>query len=105
MHLVKLILLRSISFRLRVPWGSTDPIKFQNAGYSTITFTVTTKSMEMYVDVAQPGRPNSINVLSVCQEANTTKTYTADISNLSTVAVYVSFTDYCDSIITNMYVK
>ena len=89
----------------KFPWGSTDPIKFQNAGYSTITFTVTTKSMEMRVTVYQPGRPNSINVLSVCQEANTTKTYTADISSLSTVAVCTWYGDYCDSIITNMYVK
>ena len=87
------------------PWSDVDPIKFQNAGYSTITFTVTTKSMEMHVGVYQPGRPKSISVLSVSQEANTTKTYTADISNLSTVAVCTWYGDYCDSIITNMYVK
>ena len=88
------------------PWSDVDPIKFQNAGYSTITFTVTTKSMEMHVGVYQPGRPKSISVLSVSQEANTTKTYTADISNLSTVAVDTWYPGgYCDSIITNMYVK
>lgn len=88
------------------PWESIDPIKFQNAGYSTITFTVTTKSMEMRVYVSQPGRPKSTYVLEVRQEANTTKTYTADISSLSTVAVGTGAPGgYCDSIITNMYVK
>ena len=89
----------------KFPWDSADSIKFQNAGYSTITFTVTTKSTGMCVSVFQPGRPSSIIVLSAQQEANTTKTYTADISNLSTVAVSTWNADYCDSIITNMYVK
>ncbi len=87
-------------------YDSIDPIEFQNAGYSTITFTVTTKSMEMSVLVYQPGRPSSIDVLRASQEANTTKTYTADISSLSTVAVGTGYPGgYCDSIITNMYVK
>lgn len=88
------------------PWSDVDPIKFQNAGYSTITFTVTTKSMEMYVGVYQPTALGSIDALDAVQKANTTKTYTADISNLSTVAVDTWYPGgYCDSIITNMYVK
>ena len=88
------------------PWNCPVSIKFQNAGYSTITFTVTTKSMEMDVSVFQPTAISSINVLRAQQEANTTKTYTADISNLSTVAIQVTnYMDCCDSIITNMYVK
>ena len=86
-------------------WDGADSINFQNAGYSTITFTVTTKSMEMCVAVFQPTATGSIDVLDVKQKANTTKTYTADISNLSTVAVSTWNADYCDSIITNMYVK
>ena len=84
---------------------TVDSIKFQNAGYSTITFTVTTKSMEMYVGVFQPTATGSINVLRAQQKANTTKTYTADISSLSTVAVRTWNVEYCDSVITNMYVK
>lgn len=89
----------------KFPWDSADSIKFQNAGYSTITFTVTTKSMEMSVAVFQPTATGSIDALDAVQEANTTKTYTADISSLSTVAVRTWHDDYCDSIITNMYVK
>ena len=89
----------------KFPWDGADSIKFQNAGYSTITFTVTTKSMEMYVSVFQPTATSSINVLRAQQKANTTKTYTADISSLSTVAVSIRNADYCDSVITNMYVK
>ena len=90
----------------KFPWDSADSIKFQNAGYSTITFTVTTKSMEMSVAVFQPTATGSIRALRAQQEANTTKTYTADISSLSTVAVYTGYAGgYCDSIITNMYVK
>ena len=88
------------------PWEDVDYITFQNAGYSTITFTVTTKSMEMYVAVFQPTALGSIDALDAVQEANTTKTYTADISNLSTIAVSTwTAGEYCDSIITNMYVK
>ena len=87
------------------PWDFCDYIKFQNAGYSTITFTVTTKSMEMNVYVLQPSRLAGITTLEVQQKANTTKTYTADISNLSTVAIQVANHEYCDSIITNVYVK
>ena len=86
-------------------YEDVNPIKFQNAGYSTITFTVTTKSMEMNVSVYQPTATGSINVLRAKQKANTTETYTADISSLSTVAVRTWNADYCDSIITNMYVK
>ena len=89
----------------KFPWDGADSIEFQNAGYSTITFTVTTKSMEMSVAVFQPTATGSIRALRVEQEANTTKTYTADISSLSTVAVRTWHNDYCDSIITNMYVK
>lgn len=89
----------------KFPWDGADSIKFQNAGYSTITFTVTTKSMEMYVAVFQPTATGSIDALDAVQEANTTKTYTADISSLSTVAVRTWHGDYCDSSITNMYVK
>ena len=89
----------------KFPWDGANSIKFQNAGYSTITFTVTTKSMEMNVAVFQPTATGSIRALRVQQKANTTETYTADISNLSTVAVRIWNADYCDSIITNMYVK
>lgn len=90
----------------KFPWDGADSIKFQNAGYSTITFTVTTKSMEMNVSVFQPTATGSINVLRAKQKANTTETYTADISNLSTIAVSTwTAGEYCDSIITNMYVK
>ena len=87
------------------PWDSCHSIKFQNAGYSTITFTVTTKSMPMNVYVTQPSRIAVTPNLADKQKANTTKTYTADISNLSTVAIQVAHMDYCDSVITNMYVK
>ena len=81
--------------------GAGD-ITFQNSGYTTLTFTVTTKSLELFVVAYQSGPPEALRTL---QPANTTKTYTADISALQTVNVCTFKSSACDSIITNAYVK
>ena len=79
--------------------GAGD-IKFQNSGYTTLTFTVTTYATPMHV-VAY----DDPVVLSVVQASNTTKTYTVDISSLQTVNFRTFNFRNCDSVITNAYVK
>lgn len=89
------------------PGCGSDSIQFKNAGYSTLTFTVTTKETAMGIAVYQvPARATGNSRLSVAQSANTTKTYTVGISGLSTVQLFIEDSgDCCDSVITNMYVK
>lgn len=78
-------------------------IYFNNSGYTTLTFTVTTLDEEMTVQsgTSVNGRVSWYTV----QAANTTKTYTVDISGMTTILMCTYWSYDCDSIITNAYVK
>lgn len=77
-------------------------IKFQNAGYTTLSFTVTTKSSAMYVNI----ECNNSVPWHTTQAPNTTETHVVDITGLTAVG-FRTFTagGFCDSVITNAYVE
>lgn len=83
----------------------TSSIAFQNSVYTAITFTVTTGEDAQHVAVFESHGRTTTDSLDVMQPANTTKTYTADISNLKSVELCVFASGADDSIITNAYVK
>lgn len=88
------------------PMGHTPGgIKFDNKGWSSLTFTVTTLDSMMYAGVYEPGVKNSVVKTQFEQSANTTKTYTVNILGASTLGLCTYNSYNCDSIITNVYVK
>jgi len=80
-----------------VPGG----IDFSNKGWSTITYTVTTLDLALFVDIETPDKVVYYNF----QPANTTKTYTVNIAGITDLSLRTYNSYACDSIITNVYVK
>ena len=77
-------------------------IALTSPAYTALTFTVTTELNAMKVTVY---KDDTDVRFSTWQPANTTTTYTIDISELSDVNLSVYAGSHCDSVISSAYVK
>lgn len=85
--------------------GTGGYIKFTNDGYTTITFTVTVKGNEHGVTVVGADGITADARLIDIQDADTTKTYTVDISGIKNVEVRVAYGFTCDATVRFVYLS
>lgn len=86
--------------------GTGGWIYFDNAGYSTLTFTVTVHDKEHGVTVnSADSMISNDQRLNTIQDPGTTKTYSVDISGIKrvTLRVFDGFT--CDAEVSNIYLS
>lgn len=72
-------------------WDNYSSLHINNAGYSKLTLTVATRDVKHSVTVGgsrRLGQSGGIR-LDELQDANTTQTYTADVSGIQDIIVYV----------------
>lgn len=85
--------------------GTGGYIKFINTGYTTLTFTVTTRGVSHAVKVVGVDSVDGDGRLYNRQSGDTTETYTVDISGIKTVTVQVFDGSTCDATVTNIYLS
>ena len=86
--------------------GTGGWIYFDNTGYSTLTLTVSVYDVEHSVTVNNADSMVNIDQrLSVVQDPGTTKTYSVDISGIKRVTICVSYGNFCNAEVSNIYLS
>lgn len=86
--------------------GTGGWIYFDNAGYSTLTFTVTAHDKDHKVTVnSADSMISNDQRLRTIQDPGTTKTYSVDISGIKRVTLCVFSGRYCNAEVTNIYLS
>ena len=86
--------------------GTGGWIYFDNAGYSTLTFTVTVHDVEHRVTVnSADSMISNDQRLNTIQDPDTTKTYSVDISGIKRVTICVSYGNTCDAEVSGIYLS
>ena len=80
-------------------------ITFDNAGYSTLTFTVTVHEKRHSVNAGGIDGIDNIAAVYGKQDPETTKTYTADISGCRRIQIGVYSGRFCNAEVTNIYLS
>ena len=86
--------------------GTGGWIYFDNAGYSTLTFTVAAhdKSHKVTVNSADSMISNDQRLRTI-QDPGTTKTYSVDISGIKRVTLCIFSGNFCNAEVTNIYLS
>ena len=81
-------------------------ITFNNQGYTTLTFTVTVHEKVHVVDAGGIDKVvGNIAAVKEKQNPETTKTYTADISDCKRIQICIASGTFCNAEVTNIYLS